>query len=235
MPIFFYAPPAYHHGALAKQRADLTREMLQRANIEEATCVLDVGCGAGQTLRVVEDLNPTALLVGLEPDESACTLGRTLSERIHFLKGEGERLPLADGSVSHAVSCVAINYMNQAGAVRELTRVMAPGGKLVLSFIGFGYTLRDALFPRKKGFRQRLGNIKDFVMGLVLQIVGFQGKRSTFWGRTTPHTSVAWLRCRLREQGCAITWLGSEGRFLCWPATWWAIITKPCACGTPNK
>jgi hypothetical protein len=45
------------------------------------------------------------------------------------------RLPLADASVDAAMVCVSIQYLQQPVAVlRELTRVLRPGGPLVISF-----------------------------------------------------------------------------------------------------
>ncbi|HYT90545.1 MAG TPA: class I SAM-dependent methyltransferase [Gemmataceae bacterium] len=204
----------------------MTASVLERASIAQATSVLDVGCGAGQTLRLVAGLNEAALLIGVDPDEDACRSGRRGGERIHFLKGEGERLPLADGSVTHVICRVAVNYMHQARALREMTRVLAPGGTLVLSFIGFGYSLREVLAPGNAGLRQRLGNLKCLLSGILLQTLGYQGERGTFWGRSVPYTSVARLQCQLRERGCTMTWLGCEGRFLGTATICWAIISK---------
>jgi SAM-dependent methyltransferase len=222
---YFLAPASYHDGSFATQKSDRTMAVLEQAGIADATCVLDVGCGAGQTLRLVAALNPTALLIGIDPDEGAWR-GSTHSSRLNLLKGEGERLPLADGSVSHALCRVAINYMHQAQALGELTRVLAPGGKLVLSFIGFGYSLRETLQSGPGGFRQRLGNLKDLLAGITLQMVGFQGNRGTFWGRSVPYTARGWLRRQLRSRNCAISWLDCEGRFMGWGTIWWAIIAK---------
>ncbi len=225
MTTYAFAPASYHGGSLVTQRSDMTVGVLERAGVAKATCVLDVGCGAGQTLRIVEELNQAAVLVGIDPDEDAWRRGPR-GTRIHFVKGAGERLPLADGSVSHAICRVAINYMHQASTLREVARVLAPGGKLVLSFIGFGYTLREALYPGGRGLRQRLGNIKDLLAGALLQVFGYQGSRHTFWGRSVPYTAVARLRRQVRERGCEILWLGCEGRFLGWATIWWAIVSK---------
>jgi SAM-dependent methyltransferase len=226
MPTYFLAPTSYHEGSAVTQRSDMTAVILEKAGIGSATCVLDIGCGAGQTLRVVQGLNDTALLIGVDPDEESCRGGHQESGRIHFLIGEGERLPFPNESVSHAICRVAINYMHQASALREMARVLTPGGKIVLSFIGFGYSLREALAPHRCSLRQRLGNFKDLVAGVLLQALGYQGSRGSFWGRSVPYTSVAWLRRQLQDLDCTVTWLECEGRFLGIGTIWWAIISK---------
>jgi SAM-dependent methyltransferase len=223
---YFYAPASYHGGSLERQQADMTAAVLQRAGITAATCVLDVGCGAGQTLRIVEGLNRSASLIGVDPDESALAACPSRNGRVQFLKGEGENLPLANGVASHVICRVAINYMHQAKAIREMARVLAPRGRIVLSFIGLGYTLKDAVSSPRKGFRQCLGNLKDLTAGLLLQVAGFQGRRATLWGRSVPYTSCWRLRRQLHKQGCDIEWLACEGRYLGLGTIWWAIITK---------
>jgi SAM-dependent methyltransferase len=231
---YYLAPASYHEGSLATQRSDMTRTLLEQAGIADASCVLDVGCGAGQTLHVVAGMNKAAVLVGVDPDEDACCNGRRANRRIHFLRGEGERLPLADGSVSHVVCRVAINYMHQARTLREMVRVLLPGGKLVLSFIGFGYSLREVLSPGRGGLRQRLGNLKDLLAGVLLQALGYQGRRGTFLGRSVPYTPVSWLRRQLRRQNCTVNALACEGHYLRAGTIWWAVIAKRETCGGPN-
>ncbi|HWG41260.1 MAG TPA: class I SAM-dependent methyltransferase [Gemmataceae bacterium] len=207
----------------------MTVAVLERADIGEATGVLDVGCGAGQTLRVIEELNKTALLVGVDPDETSCRCGRQESGRIHFLKGEGERLPLADATFSHVVCRVAINYMHQETALRELARVLAPGGTMILAFHGIGFNLRQVLRPWRGGLRQWLGDIKDLLAGMALQLGQIQARRGTFWGHSAPYTSCQRLRHQLRERDCTMTWLRCERRFLGTAVSWWTIITKSCS------
>ncbi len=226
MPKYLVASPWYHETSYVRQKSDFTQAALEKSAISTATCVLDVGCGAGQTLRVIEEINPSATLLGLEPDETALATGRALSERIYFLKAEAEELPLADKVASHVICRVAINYMNQDRAFREMIRVLAPGGKLILSFIGSGYALKQVVHPERPGLRQRLGNLKDLLAGMLLHAWGFQGQRGTFWGRTVPYTSCWRLRRLVRHLNCQLTWLDAEGKFLGLSTIWWAIIRK---------
>jgi hypothetical protein len=55
----------------------------------------------------------------------------------HFVQNlnRDPHLPLADGSVNAAMLCVSVQYLEQPVAVlRELARVLRPGGKVVISF-----------------------------------------------------------------------------------------------------
>jgi SAM-dependent methyltransferase len=219
-------PVSWHDGSLARQREDATLPVLRRAEIEAATCVVDVGCGAGQTLRIVEGLTDRATLIGVDPDAAALAAGRVSGGRILFLQGEGERLPIADGAASHVICRVAINYMQQTCALRELIRVLSPGGRLVVSCIGLGYSLRQVLLPARVGLRQRLGNVKDLIAGFAFQLTGYQASRGSFWGRSVPYTSLRWLKGQFQRSGCQLEWYRHESSFASTTTIWWIIARK---------
>jgi SAM-dependent methyltransferase len=223
-----YASPdlVYHEGSFARQASDFTVPMLQRAAVSTSARVLDVGCGAGQTLRVVDGMNRSAVLIGVDPDARALEHGQSAGKRIWFLRGAGERLPIADGSADLVICRVAINYMHQGQALSELARVAAPRGRILVSFIAPGYSLREVVLPGQKGFCQRVGNFKDLVAGLVLQVTGLQPRRSTFWGRSVPYTSQSRLRRQLRAVSFRVAWLRHEGTFLGLPTVSWALLER---------
>jgi len=223
---YFLPPALYHEGSFERQKSDVTPATLEAAAIRSASCVLDVGCGAGQTLRLVAGLAHAAHLVGLDPDAEALAAGRSLGGGIAFVRGEGERLPLADGAASHVICRVALNYMHQARTLDEIGRVLAPGGRLIVSFIAVGYNLREVVRPGRLGLRQRLGSGKDLLAGLILQATGFQADRGTRLGRSVPHTSPRWLGRRLRGLNMEVASLTSESSFLGLPTVQWAIALK---------
>jgi SAM-dependent methyltransferase len=226
MAIYFFAPTHYHDKSFERQQSDMTLSVLQRANIAEARCVVDVGCGSGATLRHIEQLNANATLIGVDPDSDALAKGKSYGGRISFLEADGERLPLADESATHVLCRVAINYMNLDQSVREFCRVLSPGGKMVLSFIAIGYSLQQAIQPGAVAWHRRLGNVKDLAAGLLLQFTGYQGKRNTFIARSVPYFTLRGMKRRLDKLGCRIVWQQAEGHYLGFGTIWWAIIHK---------
>jgi SAM-dependent methyltransferase len=94
--------------------------------------VLDIGCGAGQTL-IASDLPAGTLGVGIDIDHDSLTLGRELAPGLHFLRGRGERLPFRPSSFDLVICRVALPYMQLARAVGEMARVLAPGGDVWLA------------------------------------------------------------------------------------------------------
>src|SRR5215467_1890396 len=59
--------------------------------------ILDVGCGAGQTL-IASNLRESAFAVGVDLDHSALVYGRQQTTSIQFVRSEGEALPFASNS-----------------------------------------------------------------------------------------------------------------------------------------
>jgi SAM-dependent methyltransferase len=96
---------------------------------EEFGSILDVGCGAGQTLLAC-DLKPGTLACGVDIDEEALRYGRRLTQEIQFACASGEALPFAAQTFDVVISRVAIPYMHIPTALQEIARVMRPGGQV---------------------------------------------------------------------------------------------------------
>jgi SAM-dependent methyltransferase len=90
--------------------------------------VLDIGCGAGQTLIAAE--MGAARRVGIDCDFDALRLGKKLSSDIDLLRATGEALPFRDGTYDLVISRVALPYMHIPTAVREAARVLVPDGRV---------------------------------------------------------------------------------------------------------
>ena len=91
--------------------------------------ILDIGCGAGQTL-IGLALTPEIRAIGVDPDIAALELGREWAPSIPFVSADAEALPFPDGAFDLVISRVAVPYMHIPVALREMHRVLAPGGRL---------------------------------------------------------------------------------------------------------
>ena len=99
--------------------------------------ILDVGCGSGALLRLLaRRLGPSHPLTGIDLNpyllREAAVLAREdgLGERITFRDDNAERLPFADESMDHAYSVTVLEECDADLALRELWRVVKPGGKV---------------------------------------------------------------------------------------------------------
>jgi ubiquinone/menaquinone biosynthesis C-methylase UbiE len=101
---------------------------------------LDVGCGPGQFTVLVAERTPGAEVWGIDLAPTMIELARghasesPAARRLHFEVADVARLPFADGFFDAVVSTGSIKHWpDQAAALREMHRVLAPGGRL---FIG---------------------------------------------------------------------------------------------------
>jgi ubiquinone/menaquinone biosynthesis C-methylase UbiE len=102
--------------------------------------VLDVGCGAGQTLIAAY---PDQICFGLDVDHQALCLGKTLTDRVHFVRGQAEALPWPDAHFDALISRVAVVYTNIDQSLREFRRVLKDGGQLWMTLHPFSLLWKE--------------------------------------------------------------------------------------------
>jgi ubiquinone/menaquinone biosynthesis C-methylase UbiE len=113
--------------------------------------ILDVGCGTGKLLRRAHTYWPEAQLIGVDPANGMIETAKRLTPDATFFTGQAEALPLPDASVDLAFSTISFHHwQNQAAGIREIARVLRPGGYFVLV---------DASFP---DWLVRLFRVKRF-------------------------------------------------------------------------
>jgi SAM-dependent methyltransferase len=137
--------------------------------------VLDVGCGAGQTLRLIKSFGP-AERIGLDLDLESLAFGVRVAEVKHdaigFVRATAHAVPFADGRFTHVLCRVGLNYMHQERALREMVRVLEPGGYLYCVVEGLGFDLK--LLGRMRNPRQLASRLYDLGAGLILALTGWQ-------------------------------------------------------------
>jgi len=111
-----------------------TAVLQQAASHLQPTNVLDIGCGSGRLLRKVHAYWPETHLLGVDPAQKMLEVARKLTPEAHFYRGSGEALPLEDASVDLALSTISFHHWrDQAAGVREVARVLRPGGYFLLA------------------------------------------------------------------------------------------------------
>jgi ubiquinone/menaquinone biosynthesis C-methylase UbiE len=108
-----------------------------------ATTVVDVGAGVGHYSTVLAEALPEARVVGVEPSERmrGVALDEHAHERIEYLAGSAEKLPLDDASTDGALISNVIHHIDDRdAAAAELHRVLSAGSHLMIRG-----SLRDSL------------------------------------------------------------------------------------------
>src|ERR671911_2759103 len=110
------------------------------AELREGETVLDLGSGGGiDVLLSAKRVGPGGTAYGLDmTDEMLALARRNAAEagatNVHFLKGEIEAIPLAEASVDVVISnCVVNLSTDKAAVLREVFRVLTPGGRIGIS------------------------------------------------------------------------------------------------------
>jgi SAM-dependent methyltransferase len=131
-----YGEPFTPDPALDRKFAVLSEEIRELLPVD---AYLDAGCGDGRFLAALPTLGPLAArVVGVDiADSILATARRAVAAAgvdAELVRGNLERLPLGDAEFDLAVSIQALEHLLDAAAgVRELTRVLRPGGTLLLS------------------------------------------------------------------------------------------------------
>lgn len=104
--------------------------------------VLDIGCGAGQSL-MATNFEPGTTVIGVDVDKSALTLGRQLDKNISFVCARAECLPFQPERLDFVFSRVALPYMNVRETLFEIRRVLKRGGTLWLVLHPYSIVLKE--------------------------------------------------------------------------------------------
>jgi demethylmenaquinone methyltransferase/2-methoxy-6-polyprenyl-1,4-benzoquinol methylase len=92
--------------------------------------LLDVATGTGMVAAALLDRGAT--VVGLDQSEDMLGVARErLGDRATLVRGEAERLPFADGEFDALTFTYLLRYVDdRAATMRELVRVVKPGGRI---------------------------------------------------------------------------------------------------------
>jgi len=167
--------PGYEQGWLGRLHHDIADRTADLAVSVRAAPVrvLDVGCGTGYLLRRLAREYPQASeLAGVDPAPAMIAAARQAADdgRLRYRVGTAERLPFDDGAFDLIVSTTSFDHwQDQLAGLRECTRILAPGGSLVLADL-FSPLLRPTLLAGRRGkarSRQRASRL--------LSTAGFTG------------------------------------------------------------
>lgn len=164
---------AENYDELSDYQFDNGRRLLELLDIRPNSRVLDIGCGTGRLgLLVAESLGADGRLIGIDPlpERIRIACSKKAPANAHFQVGVGEDLGFLDCESIDVVFLSAVYHWlsNKDRALREISRVLKPGGRIGLT-TGAKELAREATF-RKITDRvllrppyNKIVNIEDYV------------------------------------------------------------------------
>ena len=170
----------------------LRAALLEQADVQPNHRILDVGCGTGTFAIAIKKQHASVEVTGLDPDPKALARASRKAERagvsVRFDQGFADAMPYTDGMFDRVVSSLMFHHLPRdvkSGMLREVKRVLAPGGRLhLMDFTGTtGHGRLAQLLHPKQALRD---NTEDRVLTKMRE-AGFPDPkrvalRMTFFG-----------------------------------------------------
>jgi ubiquinone/menaquinone biosynthesis C-methylase UbiE len=147
--------------------------------------VLDIGCGAGQEMLPFVEHGASAVGMDVMPEVGQVGgkmfASKGFGEKVSFMRASGDELPFEDESFDVLICRGALMFMNNAKALKEMARVLSPGGVFFLMVQAPPY------YWNKAGKGLRTGNVLSSVHAARVLLAGnyylLTGKQS--YGKLT--------------------------------------------------
>jgi ubiquinone/menaquinone biosynthesis C-methylase UbiE len=115
------------------------RRLLATAKLAPGERVLDVACGTGLVARLAaEAVGPQGTVAGLDPTPGMLELARSITpDGIAWHEAPAESMPLPDAAFDAVLCSMGLQFFgDKVQGLREMRRVLAPGGRAVVSTPG---------------------------------------------------------------------------------------------------
>lgn len=135
-------PERYERFAVGRHLRPIAEELLRRVPVHSQDRVLDAACGTGIVARLVSAQVPRPhRVVGLDINHSMLAVAQRLDNEaqlgIEWRQGDLTALPFDDGEFDLVLCQQGLQFIADKGkALREMRRVLAPGGRLALNVFG---------------------------------------------------------------------------------------------------
>lgn len=153
------------------------RMLIDRVDFQPGEDALEVGCGTGNLALQLRRLRPDITVVGMDPDPRALAQAARKARRrgleVRWDRGFAQRLPYWDGDFDHVLSAFMFHHLEpdtRRAMLREVHRVLRPGGTLALIDFGGAVERSDGLVGRLMARGPRLqDNLGDRLPRLMEQ------------------------------------------------------------------
>jgi demethylmenaquinone methyltransferase / 2-methoxy-6-polyprenyl-1,4-benzoquinol methylase len=144
------------------------RRAARRAGLRPGQTALDLCTGTGRLAHeLLPYVAPGGRVIGIDFSASMLELARTREPQVEFRQGDVSRLSEPDASVDAITIGFGLrNLIDREGSLREMHRVLRPGGRLVILELA---PPRGGLL---RGYRFYLDRVMPMVAGLFSRVDG---------------------------------------------------------------
>jgi ubiquinone/menaquinone biosynthesis C-methylase UbiE len=125
---------AVYEMAMGRWSRRLARKLIDFGSVASGETVLDAGCGTGSLTEVLASNTGAASIVGVDVEEMYLEAARQKirDQRVAFQNSDVTALPFADDTFDRAYSSLVLQFVPETlKAVREMRRVVRPGGNVI--------------------------------------------------------------------------------------------------------
>ncbi len=162
------------------------RQLLARAAIRPGENVLDVGCGPGRiTAEAARQAGPGARVLGIDPSPEMIALAKDERGSVaDFERAPIQAIPAGDATFDVALASLVLHHVPagmQAAGLRELRRVLKPGGRFLALDFAASASHGPGLLLAALGLRRGLAHA-EHLRSLLVE-AGFDGVQIERSGR----------------------------------------------------
>ena len=211
-----------HLMSLGVDRSWRRRALREIVDARRAQSILDIACGTGDfSLAIAGRMHPDSRITGLDLSEGMLAVMRDkvakagLEGRISCEQGDSEAMRFADASFDVVTIAFGIrNFAHREAALREILRVLKPGGRLVIlelsvpenRFLRWGYNLYFKHFVPWIG--GRISGDRAAYTYLPASVQTFPGRRE--WTATMAGCGYAQVRHKAFTLGLCRMYVGEK-------------------------
>jgi len=119
----------------------LAEDLVHAAGLTHGEKILDVACGTGIVARLAaKEVLPGGSVTGVDPNPGMLAVARAVTPKdmdIEWYEAPAEAMPLPDNTFDVVFCQMGLQFMqDKIRALKEMYRVLAPGGRLILNVPG---------------------------------------------------------------------------------------------------
>ncbi len=164
-----------------KSGIKLVNRLLNFVDLDNAQCILDIGCGRGAITRLLAERYAGSQVVGIDIDEEELAIAEenNTHQSVRFIKGDGRKIPVNDRSLDLALASGVLHHIyDWEKVIGEIGRTLKVNGFFILA---------DMVYPdwvtridERSGFKFGLYTLDVNKLTRLLQDEGFITVHSAF-------------------------------------------------------